>query len=986
MSEPSDIGQRKRGRRRGHALRRVTSGLKNTLEVMRLGRLTDHAGAPFDVVHREASYRLRRYAPAIPPGDRPALLLVPPLMLTAEVYDLAPDLSAVDFLTSRGVDVWVVDFGAPEREEHGMERTLDDHVRAVADAVERVRTATGRDVHLAGYSQGGMFAYQAAALLRSRGLASVITFGSPVDIHRSLPRVSQNVTARLVRGLRPVVSAPLRRIEGLPGFLTSTAFKLLSPKKELAQFVDFVSKLHDRQALEKREVRRRFLNGEGFVAWPGPALLKFLDEFIVHNRMMSGGFVIDGQAVSLADIRCPVLYFVGTRDEIARPAAIRAITRAAPGAEAHEARVRAGHFGLVVGSTSLSDTWPSVVEWLKWREGAGNRPRLLTPAPSQPEARDYEDAEVEDLAFEGPFDLELFTDAMRGAAAEAWNRLGHRFEDFGDTLDSLRFQLPRLAKLSLMHDGTRVSFAQKLTRQAERIGERTFFLWKGRAFTYADANARVDRVARGLYASGIERKERIGVIMNARPSFLSVVTALNRLGAVAVLISPALEDAALAEALQVGDVTRVIADPDTAPRVRERFRGEVLALGGGGPNRRLPDGVLDLEAIDPTAVVIPDAQPLDAGRAEELALVFVTAGHGLPARAANVTNRRWAISAMGAAAACTLSDSDTVYSCLPLHHPSGLIVSVGGSLVGGSRLALATRFEPETFWREIRHYGATVAFYAGEMSRRLVDAPRCIDERQTPLRMLAGSGMRKHLWDAAVHRFDVGVLEFYASTECQLVLANAAGHKVGAVGRALPGSAEARLVRFDFERGEMARDEHGVPVLAADGEPGLLLAGLRSTQPGAEAKSRVVRGLFERGDAWFVTGDLLRRDEDGDLWVVGRASEVLRTKAGLVFPRDVEDALYELPSISLAAVYSLANGATPEPRAALVARDGELDVRALSEHVAARLPAEARPRVVRVLASMPMTDGFRPIRPLLAREQDAALTTWRWNEANRRYE
>ena len=85
------------------------------------------------------------------------------MMLAAEVYDVSPATSAVSTLHEHGADPWVVDFGAPEREEGGLERTLADHVVAVSDAVDRVREATGRDVHLGGYSQGGMFCYQAAA-------------------------------------------------------------------------------------------------------------------------------------------------------------------------------------------------------------------------------------------------------------------------------------------------------------------------------------------------------------------------------------------------------------------------------------------------------------------------------------------------------------------------------------------------------------------------------------------------------------------------------------------------------------------------------------------------------------------------------------------------------------------------------------------------------------------------------------------------------
>ena len=109
------------------------------------------------------------------------------MMLAAEIYDVSPATSAVTLLHEHGVDPWVVDFGAPEREEGGLERTLADHVLAVSDAVDRVREATGRDVHLGGYSQGGMFCYQVAAYRRNDGLGSLITFGSPVDTRLGMP-------------------------------------------------------------------------------------------------------------------------------------------------------------------------------------------------------------------------------------------------------------------------------------------------------------------------------------------------------------------------------------------------------------------------------------------------------------------------------------------------------------------------------------------------------------------------------------------------------------------------------------------------------------------------------------------------------------------------------------------------------------------------------------------------------------------------------
>ena len=144
----------------------------------------------FEVVYHfyslSKNHRLRRYCPDQADGDLPPVVLVPPLMLTSEVWDVAPETSTVRALREQGLDPWVVDFGAPELQEGGLERDLADHVIAVSEAVGEVRRQTGRDVHLLGYSQGGMFAYQAAALRRSESIRSLVTFGAPVDFHGAL--------------------------------------------------------------------------------------------------------------------------------------------------------------------------------------------------------------------------------------------------------------------------------------------------------------------------------------------------------------------------------------------------------------------------------------------------------------------------------------------------------------------------------------------------------------------------------------------------------------------------------------------------------------------------------------------------------------------------------------------------------------------------------------------------------------------------------
>src|SRR5258705_12086233 len=103
------------------------------------------------------------------------------------MWDVARDDGAVGILHKAGVDPWVIAFGSPDKVEGGMARNLADHVVALSEAIDTVKKVTGRDVHLAGYSQGGMFAYQTAAYRRSKDLASIIGVGSPLDTLAALP-------------------------------------------------------------------------------------------------------------------------------------------------------------------------------------------------------------------------------------------------------------------------------------------------------------------------------------------------------------------------------------------------------------------------------------------------------------------------------------------------------------------------------------------------------------------------------------------------------------------------------------------------------------------------------------------------------------------------------------------------------------------------------------------------------------------------------
>ncbi|MBL7315106.1 acyl-CoA synthetase, partial [Escherichia coli] len=90
------------------------------------------------------------------------------------------------------------------------------------------------------------------------------------------------------------------------------------------------------------------------------------------------------QMVTLTDITCPILAFVGEVDDIGQPASVRGIRRAAPNSEVYECLIRAGHFGLVVGSRAAQQSWPTVADWVRWISGDGTKPENIHLMADQP--------------------------------------------------------------------------------------------------------------------------------------------------------------------------------------------------------------------------------------------------------------------------------------------------------------------------------------------------------------------------------------------------------------------------------------------------------------------------------------------------------------------------------------------------------------------------------------------------------------------------
>ncbi len=411
----------------------------------------------------------------------------------------------------------------------------------------------------------------------------------------------------------------------------------------------------------------------------------------------------------------------------------------------------------------------------------------------------------------------------------------------------------------------------------------------------------------------------------------------------------------------------------------------MYVLGGGAGPRTLPAGVVDMEEIDPDRVALPEWYEPDPGRAEEVAFIIFS-GPGAETRANRITNRRWALSAFGTASAVAMTSNDTVYCWAPIQHPTGLLVSIGGALTGGARLAVANGFTAPAFWEDVRRYGTTAVFYAGTICRELVDAPTDPAERNHPIRVFAGSGMPRPVWRRLLDRFGpVGVVEFYASTEGTAILANLSGEKVGSVGRPLPGSAEVAIAAYDATRRTLLQEGSGFCRRVGPGETGLLLA--RVDRERGALEGRPLRSVFEKGDAWYATTDLFRCDDDGDYWLVDHVGDVIRHRSGPLPSIPIEEAVWELDGVSAAAAYGLRlEGVKHEvPAVAVVLRRGAtLDLDALHACVESTLERPSRPLVVRVVDEIPMTAGYRflkqPLRAAGIGARDLAGHAW-WHDA-----
>lgn len=317
---------------------------------------------------------------------------------------------------------------------------------------------------------------------------------------------------------------------------------------------------------------------------------------------------------------------------------------------------------------------------------------------------------------------------------------------------------------------------------------------------------------------------------------------------------------------------------------------------------------------------------------------------------------------------------------MPLYHSSASLLSVCATLLAGSTQALGRKFSTATFWDECRASKATSIQYVGETLRYLLAAPPQLDpvtgenlDRKHHVRAAFGNGLRPDIWDRVKARFGIDTIaEFYAATESPGAAWNVSSNDFGrgAIGRAgwlyslLMGSAAA-LVEVDWIADSPWRDpDTNFCRRVKPGEPGEMLYRLPPddigqrfqgylNNPGA-SDSKILRDVFAPGDAWFRSGDVLRRDASGLTFFSDRIGDTFRWKSENVSTAEVSQAVGLHPAVREANVYGV-QLPHHDGRAgcAAVCFDppvpDEATLRNLAAHVKASLPRYARPLFLRLV-------------------------------------
>ena len=534
-------------------------------------------------------------------------------------------------------------------------------------------------------------------------------------------------------------------------------------------------------------------------------------------------------------------------------------------------------------------------------------------------------------------------------------------------LEGLRRTLSRVNSIS--PDSLNLA-CDDFEKAVDQFKDRPAITFEGVTLSYRELDQLANRFAHWAKDQNLRRGATVALVMPNRIEYAAIWLGLSKVGVVTALINNQLTGPALAHCLASSAATHILTDDETldaVEAVRGSLKHPVLWTFGPttGDHRSLTNALRSVSTLRPD-------RALRAGLvAKDNALFIFTSGTtGLP-KAARISHARAQLYMRGFAGSTAAEESDRIYITLPLYHATGGLCGLGAAWMNGAMVVLKKSFHASQFWDDIRAHDCTMFVYIGELCRYLVNQPERPNDREHKIRLIFGNGLRADVWEQMLGRFGVGdVLEFYGATEGNVSLFNFDG-KVGAVGRLpkyLRKKFNVRICRFDVDTEELVRGPNGLCQETSPDEVGECLGKIadsaRFSYTGyadkAASERKIVRDVFERGDAYFRTGDLMRRDRDQYLYFVDRIGDTFRWKGENVSTNEVAAALSAFPGVKEVAVYGVkVPHAEGRGGMALLVVDDDFDIAALGDYVDRTLPLYARPLFIRLAAQIETTGTFK---------------------------
>lgn len=509
-------------------------------------------------------------------------------------------------------------------------------------------------------------------------------------------------------------------------------------------------------------------------------------------------------------------------------------------------------------------------------------------------------------------------------------------------------------------------------------------LYEDRRYSYQDFNQRANQIVHYLAARGIGKGDVVGVFLENRPELLVTVLALSKLGAVSAMLNTSQAQNVLIHSINLVKPCAIVIGEELLAAFAE-VRDSIDALSRGlyyiadqdtfrDPGEA-PLGYLNLMRESLDAPQDDPATTQQIHKDDACFYIYTSGTTGLP-KAGIFKHGRW-MKAYGGFGiiAMDMQASDVVYSTLPLYHGTGLCVCWGSAIAGAGGFAIRRKFSASSFWDDTRTFNATVIGYVGELCRYLLDQPTCPDDLDNPVRKMLGNGLRPGVWGPFKQRFGLEhVCEFYGASEGNIGFSNILNFD-NTIGFSLMPWA---LVEYDRDKESPVRDNKGFLKKVERGQPGLLLAKIDEKTPldgytdPEKTRQVVLENVFEPGDRYFNTGDMLRCIGFGHAQFVDRLGDTFRWKGENVSTTEVENLLIQHPRIAEVVVYGVGipntNGCAGMAAITLHDPEAPMDMRELLNYAKCQLPPYAVPLFLRIKRDMETTGTFKYQKKTLKQE------------------